>query len=237
MDSWTDEDMNRLLADILPLMSAAERRMVDQTNAYVAATAAAVAGAAFRPRTPRYADLTGDALRGVAADVVFRRPQMVLNYRLSRGDTVTQAVAAGEERLRSLGATNLQLAKTKTAAAQGTAPFYRRVLTGAENCALCVIASTQQYRRGDLMPIHPGCDCGVEEFVITQPARLGQPALIAETRRQIATRSGDPTRDVDGPISDFTDLITVRQHGELGPTLSWRADKFRGPAEAAQLAA
>ena len=39
---------------------------------------------------------------------------------------------------------------------------YRRVLTGRENCALCLVASTQRYWVEDLLPIHPGCDCNVQ---------------------------------------------------------------------------
>jgi hypothetical protein len=251
MDSWRDEDMAKLLNDVIPYMTAAERQMVDLTNANLASAEAAASGSTFRPRPPRYQDLTGAALRGVEPDALYMRAQMVLNYHLARGKSLTDAVTAGGNRLRSLGATNLQLAKTKTAAAQGRAPFYRRVLTGSENCALCVIASTQRYRLGALQPIHPGCDCGVEQIVDAQPAHVIDRDLLDSTHAEIDRRLGATDRNAqdldlsDGrktssrgkPLSDFTDLIATRQHGELGPVLTWRGDHFRGPIEADGLAA
>lgn len=175
LDSWRDPDITRLLNDILPVITAAERQMVETTNAYLASVASTAAGTSFRPPTIRYQDLTGTALRGVDPAEVFRRPQMVMNYRLAKGASLSDAIDAGANRLRSLGATNLQLAKTKTVAAQGTAPFYRRVLTGSENCALCVIASTQRYRRGKLAPIHPGC--------VPAGSRVAARGVLAVSRR------------------------------------------------------
>src|SRR3546814_20025523 len=99
--------------------------MVDQTNACLAATQAAVAGAAFRPAAPRYSELTGEALRGVTHAELVERSQMVLNYTLSAGGSLAEAVRAGGNRLRSIAATNLQLAKTHTAARMGRAQIGR----------------------------------------------------------------------------------------------------------------
>lgn len=36
---------------------------------------------------------------------------------------------------------------------------HRRTLGAGPNCALCVVASTQRYGKGDLRPIHYGCGC------------------------------------------------------------------------------
>lgn len=249
MDSWRDPDMSRLLNDILPIVSAAERSMVDATIAHLAATSSAAAGSAFRPARPRYQDLTGAALRGVDPSEVFMRPQMVLNDALAKGKSLTTAVTMGERRLLSLGSTNLQLAKRDTVAAAGKGKFYRRVLTGSENCALCVIASTQRYRQGSLMPIHPGCDCGEEEIIEGLPPQVIDPALLEMTHAAIERRVGGTDRNAfdlalgvekrtasGKRISDFTELIATRQHGELGPVLTWRSDHFRDAAEAASLA-
>lgn len=250
MDAWRDSDINRFLNDALPMVTAAERAMVDSTVASLASVSSAATGAVFRPATPRYQDLTGAALRGVDPTEVFRRPQAVLNNALASGKSLTEAVGAGEKRLRSLASTNLQLAKRDTVAAAGRAPFYRRVLTGAENCSMCVIASTQRYRMGSLMPIHPGCDCGEEEIIGGMPAQVIDPALLESTHAEIDRRVGATDRnafDLDlgvtkttgsgRRISDFTELIVTRPHGELGPVLTWRSDHFRDAAEAAGLAA
>lgn len=246
MDSWRDADMIRFENDILPVVSAAQRQMVENTAAYLASVSSAADGTRFLQPSIPYKDLTGAALRGVDPTIVYRRPQMVVNWRISKGDSLTKAVAAGGRRLRSLTATDLQLAKTRTVAAVGTAPFYRRVLTGSENCALCVVASTQRYRTGTLMPIHPGCDCGCEQIVTGQPPHVIDRALLERTHTEIASKLGgtdrsaqdlgERKRDVAGrPLSDFTDLIVTRQHGELGSVLAWRGDHFRDAAEAASL--
>lgn len=248
LDSWRDADIVRLQTEILPVIAAAERQMVDLTNSHLAAVTSVSTGSAFRPAPVAYSQLTGEALRGVAPSIVFARPQMVLNWSLSKGKTLTQAIASGEDRLRSLAGTNLQLAKRNTVAKQGRARFYRRVLTGAENCAMCVIASTQRYRMGALMPIHPGCDCGEEEIIDGFPPRVIEPELLEETHLQVARFTGvselsardlglNKTTAKGRPVSDYTELIITRQHGELGPVLAWRSDKFRGATEAGDLAA
>lgn len=248
MESWRDADIVKLENAILPLMSAAERQMADLTNAYLASALSAGSGDAFRPASVNYKAVTGEALRGISPVDVFRRPQMVLNYQLSKGASLTQAVTAGEKRLQSLGMTNLQLAKTRTAASQSTDGWFRRVLTGSENCAMCVIASTQRYRSNILQPIHPGCDCGVEPL-LGQPPLVIAPELLETTHASIEQKLGvtdrnafslaleDIKTDSQGRrISDFTDLIVTREHGELGPVLTWRNDRFRTPAQARDLA-
>lgn len=248
MNSWRDSDMVAFENAILPYLTAAEREMADLTSAYVTSAGAAITGGAFRPRQVEYKAVTGDALRGVPSDEVFMRPQMVLNSELATGATLTTAVAAGEQRLRSLAATNLQLAKTRTAQRYAPTEYYRRVLTGSENCAMCVIASTQRYRSSILQPIHPGCDCGVEPLAGQPPLVINselletthtaiERALVATDRNAMDLDLEDIKTDANGRrISDFTDLIATRQHGELGPVLTWRNHKTRTPKQAAALA-
>lgn len=88
------------------------------------------------------------------------------------------------------------------------------------------------------MPIHPGCDCGVETVDADfDPGQVLDEKLLTATQEQIEQFHGfsDPTArdlglgktDAAGrPLSDYTDLIISRPHGEYGPTLSWRSDKF-----------
>jgi hypothetical protein len=162
---------------------------------------------------------------------------MALNYALSQGATLTTAVTAGLTRARSLGATNLQLAKTHTVAKNRRDEWYRRTLTGSENCTLCVIASTQRYRRGNLMPIHPGCDCGVQsEESVSDPGWVINSDLLEQVHNTVAQEFGKTDRAaeiIDGlnDRSDFLDLIVTREHGELGPVLTWRDQHFRGDAD------
>jgi len=74
---------------------------------------------------------------------------------------LTEAVGRGQRRAKLLGLTDVELAVTHTVrerlADEPRYRFYRRVLTGMESCGLCVVASTQRYRKRDLLPIHPNC--------------------------------------------------------------------------------
>lgn len=246
LGSWRDTDIARFENAVLPVVTAGERRIADITNTYVASVEAASTGAIVRPAPVAYAAVTGAVLRGVEPSVVFRRPQMVMNHAIASGKTVSEAVAAGSRRARSLATTNLQLSRTHTAAKQTKFPYFRRVLTGAENCAMCAIASTKRFTRGNLMPIHPGCDCGVEPIIEAQPPPVIDPDFLESIHKDIESHLGFSDRgardlgigktDARGrPLSDYTDLIITRNHGELGPTLSWRGDHFRGASEAAEL--
>uniref|UniRef100_UPI001D0D1143 hypothetical protein n=1 Tax=Klebsiella pneumoniae TaxID=573 RepID=UPI001D0D1143 len=84
--------------------------------------------------------------------------------------------------------TDLQLAKTHQARSsfnRSGVQFYRRVLTGNENCALCVIASTMRYRKNSLMPIHPGCDCDIDVIPPGMDFDTISTELLNETHDQV----------------------------------------------------
>jgi hypothetical protein len=120
----------------------------------------------------------------------------------------------GRRRLLGLVTTDLQLAKTHAAQwrqlRDDTVAGYRRILSGGDSCALCVLASDQRYTSGDLMPIHPGCHCDVAEIRGSlDPVQAPEPDLLEQF--------------------DESQAITVRDHGEYGPTLTWRGQEFTGP--------
>jgi hypothetical protein len=128
---------------------------------------------------------------------------------LAAGATYAAAVDAGTNRLRSIVSTDLQQARNRQASSSVRSSgfrYYQRVLTGKEDCELCELASTHRYSRDDLMPIHPGCDCGVEPLIEFD----ARPVPIAET-------------------------VVVNMHGELGPTLGWASDNFTSAADIAAL--
>lgn len=241
--SLRDADVDRLIRRITPVVQAGQVQVANITNAYVGRLAE-LEGSAFRaPRVDRD-EIVG--YRGVAASEVYRRPAVATYGALSQGKTFDIARREGLNRLRSIVSTDIQQARNRQAtAAYGQSEFAYtvRVLSGAENCALCVIASTQRYRRAQLQPIHPGCDCGQRGVVAGRdPGQVIDDALLELTRAEIESRLGliDPSsRDlgigkVDSkgrPISDFTDLIVSRQHGELGPTLTWRSNQFTSEAD------
>lgn len=241
MAAHRDADVDRLVEMLVPQVLAGQRQIANLTDAYIA-TLAGTAPVGVDPEL-----VTGSAVRiGAEPEEVYRRPAGTVYGALAEGKAYDLAVAQGGRRLMSLVGTDLQLAMRaqEQQSFSGTGfDFYGRVLTGSENCALCVVASTQRYLVGTLKPIHPGCDCS--SCARTADSDPGQvlnrrvlDSLHDDIEAELKTRDPE-ARDLglgktgsDGaPISDFTDLIIVNDHSELGPTLGWRADKFTGPPQ------
>jgi hypothetical protein len=246
-----DVNVERFAAQAAARVQAATKRTANLTDAFV--TRVLADGVA----SPGIVDTS--AMRpGVTAQEEYMRPAKTLWTSLGNGSAYGVAVAEGATRLAGLIATDIQLAKTRQFAAstegrKSASGGFRRYVTGRENCALCLIASTQRYRRGDLMPIHPGCDCGVEP--LRDGENVGQvidPARLEATQNWIESAVGGSDRsardlgfgktveynttgsDAAGNTrfsrnvrsADYTDLIAVQEHGEYGPTLSWRQHSF-----------
>lgn len=237
----------RFVQQILPISLGAQRVMtqlvVAQYNAQV------------RPPTPIViapATTTGETLRKHAPADYYQRPFREIKWRLSQGRTIGEAMEAGRRRAESIALTDLQLARTHTTRAyiqeldrrppaqrgqRGTVVGYRRVLGSNPNhCALCVLATTQRYHRDDLMPIHPGCGCGID-FVYENDDRAGQhvldPQLAQEVHNIVRRDLGESYVDAGGRLGDahYRDIIITNEHGELGPVLGVRNQKFTGPRD------
>lgn len=219
------EDM---IEAVTPRVAAGQLRIADLTRAYLAQCASELGWNVVLP--PIDQDEIRGA-RGVDPRVVYRRPAVDVYTALAAGKPLPQAAAEGRLRLTQLIGGDMQLAKTHASrqSMRGypeEGQFYRRVLTGRENCALCVVASTQRYHRGDLLPIHPGCDCGVQPL----PPGLAvnqviDEDLLEQVHQVAADRLG--VSDRGGRTPDYRKLLTVREHGEYGPTLSWAQPKAK----------
>lgn len=173
------------------------------------------------------------SVRGVAPSDVYLRPFQQVWTDLSLNKDLEVAVDAGEKRLESLIATDLQLSKTRAAQAvmskaKGPA-LYQRVLRGEHDCAKCIITSTRVYTKAELLPIHPGCDCDVEPIGNIASFKAEAQQRLVDAHDLVATQFGD---DVANPSGiGYADLIVVREHGEYGPTLAIRGQHFTGPAD------
>lgn len=219
------EDM---IEAITPRVTAGQLRIADLTRAYLAECARELGWKVVLP--PIDQDEIRGA-RGVDPRVVYRRPAVDVYTALAAGKPLPQAAAEGRLRLTQLIGGDMQLAKVHASrqSMRGypeEGQFYRRVLTGRENCALCVVASTQRYYRGDLLPIHPGCDCGVQPL----PPGLAvnqviDEDLLEQVHQITADRLG--VSDRGGRTPDYRKLLTVSEHGEYGPTLSWAQPKAK----------
>lgn len=160
-----------------------------------------------------------------------------MRTKLAEGQSLQAALSAGASRAVSLATTDLQLAHTHQARASmsgGGGSGFKRTLSGKEDCALCMIASTQRYHVGDLLPIHPGCDCGVEPIGPGEPAgQVIDPDLLEKTHNWVGEQTGRADaggRDAGlGTGRDYTKLLATREHGEYGPTLTWGRQHFDGP--------
>lgn len=230
LGGYRDADARRFAQTVAPLILAGQAHVQDLTRAYLTRAVA--------PALPVLAPLAYAQLRrGADPAEVYRRPFVDVWTALGQGQPVEQAVAAGERRLRSLAGTDLQLAKTHATArtlsraqrATGQHVWYERTLTGAENCAMCVVASTQRYRAGDLMPIHPGCDCGVRPHTGPDPGLVIHPGRLEDLHDTLNAELG--VSDRGGRAPDYRKVITTREHGEYGPTLTVARDSFTGPRD------
>ena len=230
LGSWRDKDMRTFTAQLPPRVAGAQRQIASLTDAYLRALLADI----FRgPRPPaRQAPQAAMRLRGVDPKIVYQRPFRQMWQDLGEGEDWEDAYNQSIRRLISLVETDLQLAKTfaarDTLAGQGRVHGYRRVLTGTSSCGLCVVASTQRYRKEDLLPIHPGCDCGVAPIVgDTDPGQVINAPLLEDVHDAIQSTFGVSDRSARAP--DYRDFIVTHQHGEIGPVLARRGDKFTGP--------
>ena len=164
LGSWRDDDVLRYQAIVGPQLEGVKLQAARLQAAYYNEVAKAN-GEAFEAVPVRSSDLTDTALRnGADSAEVYRRPFVSMYTELSKGEIVSAALAVASARASSIASTDVQLAIRQSGYKQrqgnGNIKYYRRVLSGSENCALCAIASTQRYTRGELRPIHPGCDCG-----------------------------------------------------------------------------
>lgn len=222
LGGYRDRDIDRLVALLVPRVQAGQLRIANLTAAYIAATTGTSA-----------ALVDAEAMlsaRGVPAEEVYRRPAHEVYTALGEGKPFEAALALGRNRLTSLVATDMQMAKVRQADAglrRSGATFYRRVLNGPDNCAKCIIASTRRYRVGTLLPIHPGCDCGVAQIRETDPPLVLDDDLLTQTHEQVQAFADIGDASAEG----YQDLIVTHEHGEIGPVLSWRHQNFRGPAD------
>lgn len=198
LDSWRDTDIERFVAQVVPVIEGGQLRVAALTDAYLSRIASAVLEADIAPLgIPRAAVV---AVRGVPTADVYARVGPTVWRALGDGRSLTDATRSGLTRALASAQTDLQLAKTH-AIAYGTehSPHvsgFARVPDGGA-CDLCLLAGDNTYSRGDLMPIHERCACDVEP-------------LFGDDQRVASPNPPAPESDVEVDVAD---------HGELGPVL------------------
>lgn len=230
LGDWRDDDIDRFIAAVVPRIEAGKLTIAKATDTYIAAMIDA---------DPVGAIDLAQIRNGADPSDVYRRPAVAMRSDLASGASFADALATGARRLESLVATDLELAHTHQARATmtrkgrrrgGKVQAFRRVPTGKENCALCLIASTQRYWVGDLMPIHPGCDCGVAPLGPGEHvSQVIDPDMLEDVHDQVRGLTGYADRTGRDEI-DYRELVIVREHGEYGPTLTWADHRHTGPS-------
>lgn len=261
LTSWRDADADSFIAAVVPMVAGAQQAMAAMTDVFMAAMLSDLLGEVVEP----LGVALEEDLRGVSAEEVYRRPFLQIWTDLAGGALLKAAIEAGRRRAEGLVATDLQLAKTHSSRialqerGDGRIVGYRRVLTGAENCAMCVLASTQRYHLKDLLPIHSACDCAVAPLVGSQdPGQIINSVTVTEGAQAAGTNSrgvnvfsGDNLVDLGdlleplheeinkrfgisdrgGRQIDYRKLLTVHEHGEIGPVLAVKGQKFTSAAD------
>lgn len=231
---WGDTSVGEFALLVIPMLEAGREHIAQLTAQHLAVSTTLAAERRLARDVAPLIEPVGSP-RGIPDTELWRRPFASTWTALSRGKPLDEAVAAGARRADSIATTDLQLAKT-TAARQVLSGDqrvvgYRRVLTGSESCARCVLASTQRYHKGDLLPIHPGCDCGVEPIVGDHdPGRVIDERTAEEVQQIVRDDLGERYVSAGGrgPV-DYRNIIVTEQHGEIGPVLAVKGQHFDGP--------
>lgn len=228
LGAWRDEDFEKFLPIALASVRGAKLQ-ASRLNVVFYQQMALLAGETFVAPQITAESLSTEVLRNGAKDRdVYRRPFVDVYRNLADGKDLAEATKAGALRISSIASTDVQLARRgagfQARSNNSRIVGYARTLTGSENCALCYVASTQRYHKGDLLPIHPGCDCGeMPIFGKQDPGQIIDEIRLDATHQAIEDRFGSSApnaRDIDYRA------ISIREHGELGPMLTVADHEF-----------
>lgn len=235
LGSWRDADADGFVAQAVPLLQGTQRALAALTAIFIAEQASAGLGRSVAPPGLPDSEVL-DLREGIDAESVYRRPFTEMYTALSQGKTMTDALKLGRVRLGEIAEMDLQQTHARASRAvlnalqEADRPrFWRRVLSGLENCAMCVVASTQRYTVGDLNPIHPACDCYVQGIWGPDPGQVIAPDLLEQVHDAVFALTGESDRGARAP--DYRALMVqmTAEHGELGPLLVRPRDHFTGP--------
>lgn len=221
-DHYRDSALRDMLDGILPRVRAGQLATAELTRAYLREYAQEL-GWKFNIPPIDADEVTFQ--RGVDPREVYARPFVTARATIAEGKGLQAAAKAGELRLLQLIGGDMQMAKRAQARSSMKAmgaKGYRRVLTGRENCALCVIASTQRYWVEDLLPIHPGCDCNVAPLPkgIDPSEQVIDEDTLEAAHAAIQEELGISDRSARAP--DYGQMLLTTEHGEYGPVIQWR---------------
>ena len=222
LGSWRLDDADEFFADALPVLQGAQRSLGEMVAVRVADSKAEFEGLAPEP-----IDVADEFLVGLREDVTLEdellRPFQQVWRELHDDVPLSMAVTRGRARLEGLADLDLQMTEASAARVSmqaAGAAWWKRVPVGEKNCLLCLVSSTKVYHVGDLKPIHPGCDCAIEEQFTPRPdGGIHDEALLKKAYAAVKDATG--TVQTSGPvIRDLLADMTV-VNGEVGPMLAY----------------
>ncbi len=194
---------------------------------------------------------------GIPLAEVYHRSIVTARVAVSKGTPYAAAMAQGRARAVQTAKTDVILTNRGAMdSGKDGRPWvvgYRRTLTG-KSCAFCATASTQRYKRADLQPIHPACDCGIAEIfgredpgqIInrdllddlkaegiegTRDRQIGAPYVVDEAgvirKRTVEMVDGKPRMGAGDAVK-----IKVEAHPELGQVVLPARDLVSVPSSA-----
>jgi flavin-binding protein dodecin len=247
LGQWRRPQIPQFTKQLVPVVLGSQRQMASLTSAYLAAQRQIALGGRLIPTPLDPKTVIGAAARnGTPPADVYERPFHLVWRQLDElprePGSIDQAIQSGLDRAVQLAITDLQLTKVQTSQQVLTrdkhVTGYRRVIEGAHSCGLCIVASTQRYHRTELLPIHPACDCSVAPiYGDTDPGQVIDPKTLSDLHERLAETFGadaSSARTIPGAAADpvqYRDVLVQHEHGELGPVLGVRGEKFLGPGE------
>lgn len=225
-----DATVDRFGAQAAVVTDAAQYRIAVATDVYLAQTQTLATGTPTAPVGLAPETTSTESLRGVSSETVWARPGQTVWSELARHATVSRALAQGRNRTHELADTDLQLAHTHAAQEvlkRRGLEWFQRVPRGGRSCELCLLASTQRYHVGDLMPIHTHCHCAVAGIAgRTDPGHV----IPADQQDAVSAVIEAATGSADLTAEAYRRYVVVHEHGEIGPVLAVRGQSFAGPS-------
>lgn len=227
-DGWYDTGAIRALCEALAARAQGlQKQQAAVTNAYLARVTSTMSGRRVSP--PAVIDVRG-LRQNITHAGAYGRVTNHYRWRVSEGDEPELATAKAVERAAIVAETDIDLAFRDMADAfmrERDVSTYRRVIrperSASGSCGLCVVASDQIYSTGELLPLHGRCKCTV--LPITDDRDPGLSLNRDDFRRLYSAAGSSAGADLKRT------RVTVNQHGELGPVLTYARNEWRGPQE------
>lgn len=230
---WRDFDKVTSYAQANATISTTRaRQMASVTNAYQTRVLTLLTGKPVAPA--KQVDVT--ALRGIPQESVYGRLADHYRYlvdnpaRLEPQSTASTLVV---QRAQEVAEMDMQLANRaqnrQVMRQKQQVKYYRRVIhpelaNSGVSCGLCIVASDRVYSKPDLLPIHFRCHC--EVVPVTDETRDYGVTLNQDDLNALYKAAGGTASQ---KLKETR--FSIHEHGELGPVLTYKGNRFRGPSD------